>query len=154
MPYAGWACSLRRLVFRMVTWFAPLSQVNIPNSNSITKSRFDYQPLFGKWARAPPEEIEPIRKVSQIICGHFENWPLHSEHSPKVDHSWITQTFLAINFREEFRLTVDPQQRGEARPWPLILLLFIYNKEKTRTVVSSSATSPLPWKNSFLFQFR
>ena len=129
--------------------FPPFSWANIPNSNSIRKSRLDYQPLFGKWARAQPAEIEPIRKVSQIICGHFEKWPLHSEHSPKVEHSWISQTFLAINFREEFRLTVDPQQRVEARPWPLILLLFIYNKEKTRTVVSWSATSPLPWKNSF-----
>ena len=92
-------------------------------------------------------------KCLKLFVGTLKNDPYILSFLPK-SNTLGSQTFLAINFREEFCLTVDPQQRVEACPWHLILLLFIYNKEKTRTVVSSSATSPLPWKNSFLFQFR
>lgn len=82
-------------------------------------------------------------KCLKLFVGTSKNDPCILSILPK-SNTLGSQTFLAINFREEFRLTVNPQQRGEARPWPLILLL--YNKVKTLTVFSSSTTSPLPWK--------
>ena len=54
-------------------------------------------------------------KCLKLFVGTLKNDPYILSFLPK-SNTLGSQTFLAINFREEFCLTVDPQQRVEACP--------------------------------------